>query len=371
MKGNSHLSILMTTDTIGGVWSYCIELCSALKSYDVQFHLVTTGSKLQPWQRKQVSALNNVKVYETDYKLEWMPDPWADIEASGKFLLDLEEVIQPDLIHLNSFCYGCLPFTAPKIVVAHSDVYSWWIAVNDENPPKEWKPYFNKVKRGLNRADLVVAPSEAMMDCIKEIYAPHSDKMVIYNGRNNNIFFCSQKQSTIMTLGRVWDEAKNIQLVVEASKHVIYPIKIAGDRKFGGNTLTGTNFNLNFMGQLNTEQVAEELSTASIFVLPAKYEPFGFSALEAALSGCALVLGDIPSLREIWGDSAVYVDTNDSVALAETLNSLMVDKVRLAEYCSKSSARAQEYSTELFAEQYLEAYEHLLQPHHTLNQELV
>ncbi len=32
--------------------------------------------------------------------------------------------------------------------------------------------------------------------------------------------------------------------------------------------------------------------------LPARYEPFGLSVLEAALSGCALVLGDIPSLRE-------------------------------------------------------------------------
>ena len=34
--------------------------------------------------------------------------------------------------------------------------------------------------------------------------------------------------------------------------------------------------------------------------LPARYEPFGLSILEAALSGCALVLGDLPSLRELW-----------------------------------------------------------------------
>ena len=43
------------------------------------------------------------------------------------------------------------------------------------------------------------------------------------------------------------------------------------------------------------------MARASIYALPARYEPFGLSILEAALSGAALVLGDIPSLREVWG----------------------------------------------------------------------
>ena len=55
---------------------------------------------------------------------------------------------------------------------------------------------------------------------------------------------------------------------------------------------------------------------AGIYALPAVYEPFGLSVLEAALSGCALVLGDIPSLREIWGDAALFVPPSDHEALA-------------------------------------------------------
>ena len=58
------------------------------------------------------------------------------------------------------------------------------------------------------------------------------------------------------------------------------------------------------------------IARAAIYALPAHYEPFGLSILEAAMSGCALVLGDIPSLREIWGDAAVFVhpDNRDAVA---------------------------------------------------------
>jgi glycosyltransferase involved in cell wall biosynthesis len=47
--------------------------------------------------------------------------------------------------------------------------------------------------------------------------------------------------------------------------------------------------------------------------------------LEAALSGCALVLGDIPSLREVWGEAAVYVRPDDERALARAVTALVHD----------------------------------------------
>ena len=52
------------------------------------------------------------------------------------------------------------------------------------------------------------------------------------------------------------------------------------------------------------------MGRAAIYALPARYEPFGLSILEAALSGCALVIGDIPSLREIWADAALFVPSD-------------------------------------------------------------
>jgi hypothetical protein len=47
-------------------------------------------------------------------------------------------------------------------------------------------------------------------------------------------------------------------------------------------------------------------------VLPARYEPFGLSVLEAALSGCALVPGDIASLRGNWDGVAEFVCPDDA-----------------------------------------------------------
>ena len=41
--------------------------------------------------------------------------------------------------------------------------------------------------------------------------------------------------------------------------------------------------------------------------------------LEAALAGCALVLGDMPSLREIWEGAALFVDPGDDAAIGSAL----------------------------------------------------
>ena len=61
------------------------------------------------------------------------------------------------------------------------------------------------------------------------------------------------------------------------------------------------------------------MARAAIYALPARYEPFGLTALEAGLSGCALVLGDIPSLREVWGETACFVPPDDRDAVIEVL----------------------------------------------------
>ncbi|MEB3829625.1 glycosyltransferase [Phormidium sp. CCY1219] len=59
---------------------------------------------------------------------------------------------------------------------------------------------------------------------------------------------------------------------------------------------------------MSPEELSHWYARAAIYAFPARYEPFGLSVLEAALSGCALVLGDIPRLREMWGDAAVFAN---------------------------------------------------------------
>lgn len=350
------MNVLMFADTVGGVWTYAVEICSALREQNVFFHLVTAGAPLQVWQKQQLSALDNIEVHETTYPLEWMNEPWAEIDASGEWLLQLEEQVQPDIIHLNAFAYGALPFKAPVVMVAHSDVYSWYREVKNEQPAAQWEEYFNRIQRGLEGADFVIAPSREMRYFTREMYGVRKPVEVIYNARTKGIFHSGRKEKVVFSMGRVWDEAKNIRLLVDAAPHIHHPIRIAGDNNFENNSCELSQGCINYLGKLSTEQLSKELSTASLFVLPTKYEPFGLSPLEAALSGCALVLGDIASLREIWKDNALYVDTGDAVKLANTINDLMENETKLKQYAAKALAHAQQYSTSAFAQNYLNLY---------------
>src|SRR5207244_3630962 len=95
---------------------------------------------------------------------------------------------------------------------------------------------------------------------------------------------------------------------------------------------------------------------AAIYALPARYEPFGLSALEAALAGCALVLGDIPSLRELWDGAARFVPPDDAGALREALRELICDPQLRAGLGIKARRAAEQYTPRKMAGEYLKVY---------------
>ncbi|HVK97905.1 MAG TPA: glycosyltransferase family 4 protein [Flavisolibacter sp.] len=367
----AKMTILMTADTVGGVWTYCMELCKSLQKFGAEVHLVTMGDKIKKWQREEVQELKNVVVHETDFRLEWMQSPWLDIEECSEWLLHMEDEIQPDIIHLNCFVYGHLPFKAPKIIVTHSDVYSWFLSVKKDDPMPEWQKYFWCVKNGLLGADRVIAPSQTMLQYMQSIYTVRSDQQVIYNGRSSELFYAAKKSDTVFSMGRIWDEAKNIKLLVDAAPNITAPIQIAGANQFAENSFHLTHSNVEYVGKLSTLKIAEHLSTAAVYVLPAKYEPFGLSVLEAAFSKCALVLGDIESLHEIWEDAAFYVDTNDAEDLADAVNYLMNNKDVRDHYAEKAFQQAQKYKSERMGAEYFNVYQELIKKELTSKEALV
>jgi glycogen(starch) synthase len=75
-------------------------------------------------------------------------------------------------VHLNNFAHGNLPWKKPVVMMVHSCVLSWWKAVKKEQAPENWSNYRELVCRGLQAADLVIAPSAAMLKEAAELYGP-------------------------------------------------------------------------------------------------------------------------------------------------------------------------------------------------------
>jgi glycogen(starch) synthase len=349
------MKILMTADPIGGVWQYALELCAQLKAHGVQVLLATLGAPLTRKQRAAVERLPHVSLRESRYRLEWMEDPWADLERAGDWLLTLERDFEPDVIHLNHLAHGALSWRAPVIVAGHSCVLSWWAAVRGGPVPSQWLPYRACVFGSLQAADVIVAPTSAMLRALELHYGPLRNGVVISNARDASAFFVAPKEPVVLAAGRLWDEAKNIAALEQVAPEVAWPICIAGPTR-GPH---GSDIQLRSaraLGQLATEELAKWYARASIYALPARYEPFGLSVLEAAHSGCALVLGDIPSLRETWGNAALYVPPDSSAELKAALNGLIAAPARRRELAAKARQRAAKLTPAAFAAAYYQTY---------------
>ena len=106
----------------------------------------------------------------------------------------------------------------------------------------------------------------------------------------------------------------------------------------------------------------DQLSRTPIYAAPALYEPFGLAVLEAALSGCALVLADIASFRELWEGAAALLDPYDPRAWISELNRLISDEKSRIELAERSRERAKRYTRIAMCARYYDLYRNLCAP---------
>ena len=325
----------MTADAVGGVWTYCVELAHAL---DAEVHLAVMGRRLSEAQRAEAEVF--ASVHESDFPLEWQDDPWEGVDAAGTWLLALARRLRPDVVHLNGYVHAVLPFDAPVVVVAHSDVVSWFRAVHGAEPPQQWDEYRRRVTAGLRAAHVVVAPTSAVADDLRASYGMEG-VTVVPNCRRASVVQPGTKLPLVLAAGRVWDAAKGIDALCRVAPGLGVRVVVAGEGEAAG---------VEALGPLPFPELAALMSRAAVFAAPARYEPFGLGALEAGLAGCALVLGDLASLREVWGDAAAYV--HDDASLAAALTAALQDPARGA----AARERALTYTPERTAHGYREVY---------------
>ena len=336
------MKILMTTDAVGGVWQYSLDLATGLSQRGAGLLLATLGPRPSDAQRQQASSIPGITLTESDYPLEWMNNPWSGVDASGHWLRQLQANYCADLIHLNGYSHGVLAWNKPVVIVAHSCVFSWWRAVHGAVPGPQWAEYKTRVMQGLKAASAIVAPTVAMANNLATEYDVAVDKITsIANFSLVPRTVSPAKQPVIVAAGRIWDEAKNLKPLSALAPRLQWELRIADG------TLTHAN-------------LCHEMTRASIFAHPSLYEPFGLSVLEAARSHCCLVLSDIPSLRELWDGAALFIDPRDTQEWVSQLNHLAGDEDHRNHLARLASARSEIYEVERSIQGYWKLYGELI-----------
>jgi len=355
-QASSALRILMTADAVGGVWQYALDAAAGMRGHGVAITLAVLGPTPSKDQMDMAMSIG-VEVVDTGLPLDWTARSPLEVNEAGSAIARLAAQVQPDLVHLNSpALLADADFACPVVAVCHSCVATWWEVVYGGPLPEEFKWRTELVRKGYGAANKLLAPTAAFANATARVYNLAVAPTVVRNGRQiNSAAEPGSGKLFAFTAGRLWDEGKNFKAIDRAASRLSVPVLAAGPLE-GPNGARITAHHAAVLGRLSDGEIASYLSAQPIFVSAAKYEPFGLAVLEAAQAGCALVLSDIPTLRELWDGAALFVDSDDDEAIARSIEQLAADEAVRHVWGEAARERASAYSLEAMSMGLLSIY---------------
>jgi glycosyltransferase involved in cell wall biosynthesis len=347
------LRLLLVTDAIGGVWTYSVELARALREWDVRTVLAVIGPSPTGPQR---SEAGEGELIDTGLPLDWTAETPALVRRTGNALSEIAVRERVDLVQLNSAALlADCEFEQPTIVVQHSCVATWWNAVRNGPLPRDFAWQRDLVDCGLNAASAVVAPSASFAADLTRVYGLPRPVRCIHNGRRALPMKKRSPEDFVLTVGRLWDDGKNVRVLDDAAARLGIHVEAVGP--LSGPNGTAVSFeHLRTPGELRPGAIADRLAARPIFASSALYEPFGLSVLEAAQAGCALVLSDSPTFRELWSGSALFAPADDAEAFADAIEQLTANPERRADLGLAARVRALRYSSDAMGSRMTQLY---------------
>ena len=181
----------------------------------------------------------------------------------------------------------------------------------------------------------------------------HARRVSIIGRGVDELWFCRsnvKKSYDAVFVGR-FDKLKGVDTLLRAWKVVVGQVPKAKLLIIGagrsGNALQdlsaelGISANVNFAGYISDHKVLRDMiQSASIFVFPSVKEGFARSVSEAMASGIPCILADIPELRDVYGEKAIFVTPRDHQELAKAVIELLRNKSLQVDLSSKGKSFA-------------------------------
>ncbi|HYJ81393.1 MAG TPA: glycosyltransferase family 4 protein [Allosphingosinicella sp.] len=354
------LRILVTTDSVGSLWQYGLDLARGLSRLGHETVLALTGPAASDAQIRTAAAVPGLRLVDTGVALDRLAEDEASLVRAAKAIALLADQSGADIVQLNTPALAALAdFGPPVVAVLHSCLATWWETVQGTPLPDDFAWRTDLIASGLRAAGEVVVPTAAFGASVRRHYRLEAAPRTVHHGRSPLAVPSGMPHDFVFTAGRLWDQGKNLGLLDSAAGRIGVPVRAAGPiaGPNGGRVIFD---NIDCLGALGDEELGRLLSARPVFVSTALYEPFGLAVLDAASAGCALVLSDIPAFRELWEEVAVFVDPNDEDGFARAIGDLAGDDFERAVLGRAARERAALYSPDAMAAQMAALYRGLL-----------
>lgn len=168
------------------------------------------------------------------------------------------------------------------------------------------------------------------------------------------MFSTGDPREDIETVFAAYAAAKPAQALVVAGHHPNYSLLYSAAQRHG------IFEDCHFIGRVPEGDLPALYASATIYLEMTSYEGFGLQVLEAMAAGTNVIASNLPVLREVAADGAMYVIPSDAEALCNSINMILLDAKLRASLSKRAIARAQSFSWRRCAEQTLAVYRQVL-----------
>jgi len=235
-----------------------------------------------------------------------------------------------------------------------------------------------KIKRAIEKADLIIAISQQTKRDIIEYFNVSKEKIrVIYQTCNDNfrksyseteLLSTSKKFNLpkyfILNVGTI-EERKNLFSVVKAIKTTEIPLVVIGkETKYSKQIkqfITENNMQkqVYFLQNVSVTELAHIYKLATIFIYPSLYEGFGIPIIEAIFSKTPVITSNVSCLPEAGGDDSVYVNPMDIYDIRSKILHLWKNPEERLHRSEKSLEFAEKFKEEKIAKELMKIYQEI------------
>ncbi|ETX29024.1 glycosyltransferase family 4 protein [Roseivivax isoporae] len=348
----------MTLDAVGGVWRHSVDLAEGFQARGAEVVLAGFGPEPVPEQRAEAERVATL-VWAPE-PLDWMAAVPEELAGVGHWIATEAARRGATHVWLNVPSQAAdlprIPGDPTVIAMSHSCLGTWYAEVLDEPVPGPVAWLSALTRAGLERADVVLAPSRSHADALARTYPGLDGIAAVWNATVAPEAPAATR-SGVIAAGRWWDLAKNARCLDLAAAELDVPVTLLGAVR-GPEGSVAQIRHAQAVGNLPARAARRMVSEAEVFVSASHYEPFGLAVLEAASGGAPLVLSDIATFRELWDGVALFFDPRDPDALVARISEVRGDPGLARAMGAHAAERAARFSR---AAQ-LDAIEDLLWP---------
>ncbi len=355
--------------------------------YELSKFLSKQGHDVTVFDLKEKNNKNAEIIEGAHYKRFWIP------KFNNVFLLRFSELLfgveafikarknGSDIVHCQTV-FSALPFAifrlfGPKKIVYTSHNPAWTVDKND---------MFNNII--LKIEEFVVK----RFNCVITVSGTMKKKMItraktknihtIYNFVDVKRFSphgkgwktrMKIKGPIVLFVGKL-SENKGVEYFLRAAKIIIQkspdvmfvlvgPMNFEYDGKNKWIDIAkklGIRNNVIFTGAISDKDLPSVYSSADVFCFPTLKEAFGIVVIEAMASGLPVITTDLPVLREITNNSAIFVKPKDYNQMAQEIFNIIRMPQKIKKASKKSIVTSRIFEKSKIMKEYEEFYEQLL-----------